>query len=316
MNTVLQKIFYKLGYTYRYNALRKIYVPDTTKDTYCGKPLIKGQAANDLIAEKVKEGKPLMVARIGAGELATLYSYFTNKKNPMIWDAGVVNNLQYNAGFFSADPANLERFCKEMFEHLRQVDIMGVWHNEGEEEICAAYCPNASFINLESIEPYYYPDNPWSQYLAGKKVLVVHPFQDSITYQYNNNRRKLFPNELVLPEFELKTIKAVQSITGIKPEFATWFDAYQHMCGQINNTNFDVAIIGAGAYGLPLAGFVKSIGKQAIHMGGATQIMFGVYGNRWLDVKEISKFFNDKWKKPYPHETPKQAATIEGACYW
>jgi hypothetical protein len=316
MNTVLQKIFYKLGYTYRYNALRKIYVPDTTKDTYCGKPLIKSQAANDLIAEKVKEGKPLMVARIGAGELATLYSYFTNKKNPMVWDPGVVNNLQYNAGFFSADTANLERYCKEMFEHLKQVDIMGVWHNEGEEEICAAYCPNASFINLESIEPYYYPDNPWSQHLAGKKVLVVHPFQDSITYQYSNNRKKLFPNQLVLPEFELKTIKAVQSITGIKPEFATWFDAYQHMCSQINNIDFDVAIIGAGAYGLPLAGFVKSIGKQAIHMGGATQIMFGVYGNRWLDVKEISKFFNDNWKKPYPHETPEQAATIEGACYW
>lgn len=316
MSSVLQKIMYKLGYTYRYNAWRKVYVADTNKNNYCGKPLIKWQAGNQLIAEKIKEGKPLLVARLGSGELATVYSYFTNKKKPMQWDPGIVNNLQYNAGFFSATPELLERYCKEMFEHIKHVDIMGVWHNEGEEEICKAYCPDASFINLEAIEPYYFPEDPWSQYLKGKKVLVIHPFEDSILHQYNYERKNLFPNELVLPEFELKTIKAIQSITGIKPEYETWFDAYRHMCGQINNADFDVAIIGAGAYGLPLGGFVKSIGKQAIHMGGATQIMFGVYGNRWLDVKEISKFFNAHWKKPYPHETPKKAATIEGACYW
>jgi hypothetical protein len=316
IRSIYNRIIQQFGYSYRYGAMRKMYVPNLAANTYCGKPLLKWQAANNLIAEKIKEGKPLLVARIGGGELATLYSYYTRKNRSVIWDSGTVNNLKYNAGFFSADLASIARFCEEMFVHLGRVDIMGVWHNEGEEQICAAYCPNASFINLESIEPYYFTENPWSQHLAGKKVLVVHPFQDSIVYQYKNNRKNLFPNNQVLPDFELKTIKAVQSITGIKPEFDTWFDAYNHMCDQINDTDFDIAIIGAGAYGLPLGSFVKKIGKQAIHMGGATQIMFGVYGNRWQDIKEISKFFNDSWKRPYPHETPKQAATIEGACYW
>ena len=42
-------------------------------------------------------------------------------------------------------------------------------------------------------------------------------------------------------------------------------------CKQID---FDVAIIGCGDYGLPLAEKLKSHGKQVIHLGGATQLMF------------------------------------------
>ncbi len=35
---------------------------------------------------------------------------------------------------------------------------------------------------------------------------------------------------------------------------------------RIAEKEFDVAIIGAGAYGFPLAAYVKSLGKQAIQM--------------------------------------------------
>jgi hypothetical protein len=50
-------------------------------------------------------------------------------------------------------------------------------------------------------------------------------------------------------------------------------------------------------------------------MGGATQLLFGVLGNRWQD-RDVSKFFNEHWKRPYPQETPEKANTIENACYW
>jgi hypothetical protein len=39
----------------------------------------------------------------------------------------------------------------------------------------------------------------------------------------------------------------------------------------IDCLEFDVALIGAGAYGLPLAACVKRLGKKAIHMGGVTK---------------------------------------------
>ena len=32
---------------------------------------------------------------------------------------------------------------------------------------------------------------------------------------------------------------------------------------------------------MPLAAFIKSIGKKAVHLGGSTQILFGIKGERW-----------------------------------
>ena len=44
---------------------------------------------------------------------------------------------------------------------------------------------------------------------------------------------------------------------------------------------FDVSIVGCGAYGFPLANEIKKKGKVAIHLTGATQLMFGIVGKRW-----------------------------------
>jgi len=99
---------------------------------------------------------------------------------------------------------------------------------------------------------------------------------ESIKKQYAEKRSLLFASPDVLPEFRLETLKAVQSIAGSKVAFDTWFDAYDDMCGEIEKIDFDVCLVGAGAYGLPLASFAKRLGKKAIHMGGITQILFGI----------------------------------------
>ncbi|WP_274095727.1 hypothetical protein [Riemerella anatipestifer] len=41
----------------------------------------------------------------------------------------------------------------------------------------------------------------------------------------------------------------------------TWFDALEDMKNKIDLVDFDVAIIGCGAYGLPLASYIKNKGK-------------------------------------------------------
>ncbi len=193
---------------------------------------------------------------------------------------------------------------------------MGVWFNQYENVICREYCNSAELVELGCLESFRF-NNPWSKKLEGKKVLVVHPFEDSIKEQYFNNRTKLFNDPNVLPAFELKTIKAVQSL-GSKANYNTWFEAYDHMCRQIEGTDFDVAIIGAGAYGLPLAAFIKKMGKCVIHMGGATQILFGIKGTRWeIAYKDsIAKLFNDYWIRPLEIERPSTYKDVENGCYW
>ena len=60
----------------------------------------------------------------------------------------------------------------------------------------------------------------------------------------------------------------------------------------------DIVILGCGAYGFPLAAMLKNAGKQVIHLGRATQILFGIKGNRWNAHPVISKLFNEKWSTP------------------
>ena len=89
-----------------------------------------------------------------------------------------------------------------------------------------------------------------------------------IIKQYEK-REKLFKNPEVLPEFDLLTYKPVQGIGRAKNKlkYKTWFEALAKMKEDIKNIDFDVALIGAGAYGIFLAQFVKSLGRQAIHGG-------------------------------------------------
>ena len=53
--------------------------------------------------------------------------------------------------------------------------------------------------------------------------------------------------------------------------------------------DYDVAIVGAGAYSLPLAAHARDTGHAAIQMSGATQLLFGIKGKRWDDHPVISK---------------------------
>ena len=175
-------------------------------------------------------------------------------------------------------------------------------------------------LTRDNDQSYYYfmHKNPWSTALAGKRVLVIHPFADTIREQYKK-REKLFEDSDILPEFELQTLKAVQTIVGTKDErFETWFEALKWMYDEALKIPFDIAILGCGAYGQPLACMLKRAGKQAIHIGGATQIMFGIRGRRWeLNSPFISSLCNENWVRPSAAETPLNKEKNEfGGAYW
>ena len=79
---------------------------------------------------------------------------------------------------------------------------------------------------------------------------------------------------------------------------------------------FDVAIIGAGAWGVPLASHAKALGRVGIHLGGATQLLFGIRGARWDNHSIIRALYNDAWVRPGVADRPGKFRNIENGCYW
>ncbi len=287
------------------------------------------QTANDLIYEYLISDKPCMVARFGAFELATMKNYLgvSHGRPPLIeyingnaldwwWNKKLLQYMQSNAGFFPPTPEMIRQFCELMIRDTTKVDILGSWLDE--ESYFLTELKNANLVFGLLLEPFW-ADKPWTRALKGKRVVVIHPFAKTIQFQYSR-REKLFKNTEILPDFELITIKAIQSMGGVS-EFHTWFDALEYMKSEIDKVDFDICLLGCGAYGFPLAAHVKDKGKKAIHLGGVLQLLFGIKGKRWEtpDYNESFNYrslMNDYWTKPDIGEKPQNAENVEDGCYW
>ena len=284
----------------------------------------KGQEASNKIEEGLLSNDPFMVARFGSTELSSMV-VCKNSMDPFRHIKYAIGAFQYYritldamsklktfSGVFPKEERIFREFYHQMVSDIQEIDILGSWREE--ERIFARQLGTTIRVPLRDLEPYYH-ERPWSIAFEGKKILVIHPFKKSIELQFEK-RPHLFPRLEVLPDFELQTIKSVQSILNEQPDFEDWFAALDFMKDKIAEKDFDIAIIGCGAYGLPLAAHVKRMGKKAIHLGGATQLLFGIKGNRWKDHPQISKLFNEHWKHPEPEETIQEFKLIENGCYW
>lgn len=283
-----------------------------------------GQDASDYIKELLLGDKPVMICRFGSTELTAIVNYkldisfknalhFVTKKIDSIgYGRNTAENMFQLSGFFPADKKNLEDFSHYMIDIMPMVDVLGSWRVE--EKLFEKELSKSIKVPLADLEPYFHL-NPWSEVLKGKNVLVIHPFEESILLQYQKSDL-LFEDKRVLPQFQLQTIKAVQSLGNVPTVFTTWFDALEYMKREIDNRDFDIAIIGCGAYGFPLAAYVKSIGKKAIHLGGATQMLFGIKSKSWEDEPRFHYLINEHWVRPKETERPANYKQVEGGRYW
>lgn len=287
------------------------------------------EEANLFISDLIRSQKPFMVSRFGNVELNSVIHYVENVKgrrrllsgtdndyrlSKNSWPETFLSQLHINAGFFPSSPKYVEKFCELMLECMPQVDLLGSWVKG--EGLFDDRLLSSKICRLADIVPFSFK-TPWTQYLEGKNVLVIHPFVESIRSQYYNYRTKLFSNSKILPDFNLITLKAVQSQAGNTPdEFKDWFCALDFLFDNAMHVDADVVLLGCGAYGFPLSAKLKKAGRQVIHLGGGTQILFGIKGKRWDTHPSISLLYNQHWVRPQETEKPLGFDKVEGGCYW
>ena len=291
-----------------------------------------GQAASDAIKALIEKDKPCLVARFGWLEMEAtlrgldirdfkkspvrqLCKFMLGESGPFWWDNSIRANLVWTAGYFPETNDALMRFSEQVCKDIGAVDLLASYVG-GEKRLCHRFSPEIKAFDLGDYEPYWH-DNPWTSALEGKTVLVINPFAKSIKNQYAQ-RERLFENPRALPRFNLKTYKSVSSLGCQKTPFKNWFEALSHMCDEVSKIDFDVALIGAGAYGMSLGAFIKrELGRKALHTGGMTQLIFGIKGKRWDEIpKYREKLYNNYWIRPLAEETIPNAKTVESGGYW
>ncbi|MCQ2520922.1 MAG: hypothetical protein MJ105_00960 [Lachnospiraceae bacterium] len=293
------------------------------KKTYTKRINVSNDEASERLASLLCGDKPFAAGRMGLFEAAVMRMYEFKKKNKY---ALTMDNLYNCAGFFPNDIDLGDEFNRVTKDALSQMDILAA-----NKQLCENYfintCGAPDLVVAENLGLFdvCMIKHSWSHALAGKKVLVVTSFPKSVEQQYVK-REKLFVGTDILPEFaSLETYQALMTVGDLRDErFATWFEALDFMKREILARDFDVCLLGCGAYGFPLAAEIKKAGRQAIHMGGSLQILFGIMGKRWdgtreggeLHIREdIAPYYNENWTYPI-EEKPTEASKVEYGPYW
>lgn len=268
--------------------------------------------ANATISRMILTAQPCLVGRIGHTEGRIVGEACFRDCN--FGRLSKKEAHQYS-GIFPVHSESLSHFARIYGASIASADLLGFWQTAFQAKLLAEKYHEIPLAPLASLEPYLQLE-PWSGALAGRRVLVVHPFASTILGQYRINRSRLFLDSRVLPEFDLRVLAPPQTLAPATGGHANWQGALDELVDKALGLDFDIALIGCGAYGLPLGAAIKLAGRQAIHLGGALQILFGIRGRRWEHMPVIAAMMNEYWIRASRDETPVSAALIDGGCYW
>ena len=139
------------------------------------------QAANQWIGQVIAEGDPAAIGTFSAPDCGALAAHLGLRKfykytwaPPPYSEAGLPE-----VGVFPPTDEIYWRFSELYLERLRSFDGCAVSLHHGESKILAHACPHVRRLERSALEPYLF-ETPWSAQLAGKRVLVIHPFEPSI----------------------------------------------------------------------------------------------------------------------------------------
>ena len=288
------------------------------KVRYARRPLLSAERGNAWLAEALQSGRPTAAGKLGVVELRMLRDWQARRDargHLETWTPWKAEMLKVNAGVYPIEPTVLSRWAAIFEDAIRELDAAAIYFNFGEYQTLRALSPNFVPMEDNAFEGYYHPE-PWSDHLAGKRILVATPFAITVESQVPHLHEIWASHPKALHDVQVQTLRVPLSAGISTPEYPTWVDGYDAMTQEMSRREFDVLMVGAGAWSVPLAASAKRMGKFAIHLGGATQIYFGIKGGRWDNHPHISRFFNDRWVRPRAEDRPKDAHKVEKGCYW
>jgi hypothetical protein len=277
-------------------------------------PISNAQPGHDLVRELVERGVGA-AGKIGESELGGLTSYlhYRNRDGFAAQWTRRSRRLYTNAGVFPDNVLAYNDFASAMSDALSHLDVLAAWYNPGEARVVRSLAPRARLVGLTCLEPHLW-HQPWFSALRDKRVLVITPFADTVRAQFERMPKIWSKKPEMAVSFELLTLRTPFAAAIAPSPYRDWQSGLDDLRRSMDMLHFDVAIIGAGAWSVPLAAHAKLSGRVGVHLGGATQILFGVRGRRWDTNPKHAPFITDAWVRP--GERPAQLSKIEGGCYW
>lgn len=282
---------------------------------------IGGQEVHDLLASAITGEKAFSYVRPGGTESEGMYSFVKYRflRNKFLsgrrYSRFFLENVTPFSGVAFRSRTDLDYFCYRYLEATLSSDLMGFGpYAPGALGIARMRAdiglPVTPFEEVEPIRAVARGIRPWTLSLRGKRVLVVHPFIRTIESQFRRKDQILGVKD-ALPDFELSVMRPPLSLRASSGDVESWPNQFRQLVAASLENDFDVALIGAGGYGAPLAAAIRASGRTAVHTAGATQLIFGIRGNRWDADTEVSKIIDSSWVRPFEEDMAPEIKTID-----
>lgn len=131
-------------------------------------PGLSHYLAGQRIAQAIQQKSPFFAGRLGYTESRCL-----DKMGAMgMIPTAIPQQLWEGPGVFPPTERQFREFADAYLGALGRVDLLGLLGTMDERRLLSRYGSNPLTCALENLEPYLGPE-PWSQHLAGLRVLVV-----------------------------------------------------------------------------------------------------------------------------------------------
>jgi hypothetical protein len=214
------------------------------------------------------------------------------------------------SGHLKANKSFTEKYCKDKPVFYGVSEILA---------LDPGYLVNMDIVDVPC-------ENPWTEKLKGKKVLIVSSFVDSIKYQWEN-RKEIWGDKLdkILPFDLVDVVRSPfhpQMDSRNLPNCNSWDQVAEELKRQIDAYEYDVLLVSAAALAPTLANHAKVRGKIGITICGTLQLYFGIIGARWAGKNPSytawPKMYNEYWRWPSETDLPdnKQVFDKFEHAYW
>ena len=289
------------------------------------KSILEGADGFATVCKQMLGSSPAAVGKLGTIELELVYTYYKLGVLPP-QPQRLLTTLCRNAGLFPPTPKAALQMAKELLESLTVMTTLSPWWQIPQTlELFESKAPSATQVSLQNLECFLSldPAHWWTAQLKPHtRVLVISPFAATVKRQIPNLDKalpKLWANDLVFDTITMPLSWGIQSSDQQHAMLSTYTDSaglLEDLKKQMDAKAYDLVLVGAGLYSLPLVAHAVKQGKKGIHLGGATQLFFGIRGARWDTMPEFQRFFNDAWTRPSIEERPTQFQQVERGCYW
>ena len=229
------------------------------------------------------------------------------------------------SGIFPPEPSFYLEFNKFYIEHVKNLDCLGIFYSSWELEMLKHYQLKNKLIDYEAHKIYgsysMKEKECYLQYFRDKKILLISPFAEILKERAT---KEIFENvwsKIGKKWFYPKEVDALEFPYGFASEtqerYPTALDLFKDITDEIDKKDFDIALISAAGLAIPIASYIKSLGKIGFDLGGHQQLVFGVVGKRWLqweDWKE--KYLNEYWITPPDKYKPTRTDVCDKGAYW